>query len=158
MTKKQAKSTTSPKEPRDARYVRKLFSNGEVRVFDTTKKGFVPLPIILRKLMKFLTAPQLRILVYLQLRASKYGLCFPSFDEMAYELGLKGRKNLTPHLKQLEDMKFISSRSSEGKRFYLVHDPRVPIENLGKRGILKESDKDEINQLLEDLKQLPVAF
>ncbi len=63
-------------------------------VFDVAEKGFVPVPIILRKLIRHLSAPELRVLVYLQLRASRYGICYPTYDEIVHELGLMGRKNL----------------------------------------------------------------
>lgn len=125
MALKKTKPETPEKEPKDVRYIRKLFGP-ETRTFNTSSKGFVPFPIIYRKLFRKMSTPQLRVLVYLCTRASKYGLCYPTYEEIAYDLGLDGRKNLTPHIKALEENKFISTRTSEGKKFYLVHDPTCP--------------------------------
>jgi len=156
MKKKQAAAVTT-KEPRDVRYIRKYFGP-DPKVFQTSNKGFVPLPIIVRKLLRHLTPPELRVLVYLQTRASKYGLCFPTLEEIVYELGLSGRKNLTPRLKSLEEKKLIATRTAEGKKFFLVLDPRVAIEHLAATGKLGSGQLDEINQLYEDLKQPPIEL
>jgi hypothetical protein len=115
------------------------------------------MPIIMRKLMKHISAVQLRVLVYLQLRASKYGICYPTLEEIAYDLGLGGRKHLTPHIKGLVEKRFISTHTASGKRFYLVHDPRVAIEHLVSQGLLNEGDLSEINELYEDLHQARVV-
>lgn len=145
------------REPRDLRYRRQFFPNGEKLVFDTARKGFVPLPILLRKLLRHLTPPELRVLVYLHLRASKYGICFPTLEEIVYELGLSSRKNLTPHLKSLEEKKLISTHTAGGKKFFLVHDPRVGLEHMAEHGKLQEGEVYEINELCEDLGQPPLA-
>ena len=79
-----------PKIPKDLRYRKLHFPNADAVVFDTARKGFVPLPILLRKLMRHLSAPEFRALVYLHLRVSKYGICYPTQEEMAFELGLGG--------------------------------------------------------------------
>src|SRR5271157_5496662 len=112
------------KVPKDLRYRRQFLPGAEGEVFDVSEKGFVPLPIILRKLIRHLTAPELRVLIYLQLRASRYGICYPTYDEIVHELGLMGRKNLLPHLKSLEQKRFIATHAAAGKTFFLIHDPR----------------------------------
>jgi len=145
------KAAKIAKEPKDARYVRKLFGQ-DAKTFKTSQGGFVPFPIIYRKLFRYITTPQLRVLVYLCTRASKYCLCYPTYEEIAHDLGLGGRKNLTPHIKALEANGFIATHTSEGKKFYLIHDPVVPISHLFKSGKLTESALDEINDLLETLK------
>jgi hypothetical protein len=144
-------------EPRDLRYRRKLFPDAERLVFDTNRRGFVPLPILLRKLMRHLNAPEFRILVYLHLRASRYGICFPTLDEMAFEIGLSGRKNIIPHLKSLEQKHAISTRTAMGKKFYLVHDPRVPLQYLIDSGQISDEEIEEIGGLCYDLRQEPLV-
>jgi len=139
------------KEPKDVRYIRKLFAVAETRTFQTEDGGFVPFPIILRKLFRRLSTPEVRVFVYLMTRASKYGLCYPTFEEIAHDLGLGGRKNLTPHIKQLETKRFLSTRNAEGKRFYLIHDPIVAIEHLAKGGGLTADELDEMNDVWEML-------
>lgn len=151
------KAQDSQREPKDLRYRRQYFPGGERLVFKTADKGFVPLPIILRKLLKHISASELRVLVYLQLRASKYGICYPTLEEMAFDLGLGGRKNLTPHLKSLLEKHFISVHTASGRRLYLVHDPRIAIEHMASQGKLNEDDLYEINELYDDLHQLRVV-
>ncbi len=158
MTKpKTTKQTDSPKEPKDVRYIRKHFGE-DVRTFETKGAGFVPLPIVYRKLLRKISAPQLRVLIYLCTRASKHGLCYPTYEEIAHDLGLEGRRNLTPHIKALEEMRFISTRSSEGKKFYLIHDPEVVIEYFAGKGQLSGDDLDEINDLYEALHKQPLSM
>ena len=145
------------KTPKDLRYRRQFFPNSDGMVFDVAEKGFVPVPIILRKLIRHLSAPELRVLVYLQLRASRYGICYPTYDEIVHELGLMGRKNLLPHLKSLEQKRFIATHTAAGKTFFLIYDPRVAIAHLMDAGKLTEQELFEINELYADLSQKPVA-
>jgi len=151
--KKKADGTA--KEPKDLRYRNQYFPGAESVVFDTKRAGFVPLAIILRKILWFLTPPEVRVLVYLMARASKYGICYPTEEEIAHELGMKGRKNLTPHLRSLESKHFVKTHTASGKKFFLIHDPRIAIERLAQSGKLNDEHLFEINDLLEDLGQLP---
>jgi len=154
-----AKNTTSGpvKEPRDLRYRNQHFPGADKLVFDTGRKGFVPLPIVLRKILWFLTPPEVRVLIYLSLRASKYAICYPTEEEIAHDLGMSGRKNLTPHLRSLEEKHFIKTHTASGKKFFLIHDPRIAIERLVDSGKVPEDRIFEINQLLEDLHQQPIT-
>ncbi len=88
--------------PRTLRLRNQYFPGAEKVVIDVGRGGFVPMPIIIRKVMRHLSAPELRVLTYLQLRCDRYFICFPTLEEMAHELDLAGRRNLTPHLKALE--------------------------------------------------------
>lgn len=155
MTDEKAASKT--KEPRDLRLRKQHFPKAEELVFDTAKKGFVPMPIIIRKLMRHISAPELRVLVYLQTRCSKYFICYPTLEEIAHDLGLNGRRNLTPHLAALEKKKFISTATAAGKKFFLVHDPRVAIEHLAQAGKINADELFDINELRQDLNQDPIT-
>jgi len=155
VTKKKIQETI--REPKDLRYRNQHFPGAEAMVFDTRRKGFVPLPIILRKILWFLTPPEVRVLTYLVLRASKYGICYPTEEEIAHDLGMSGRKNLTPHLRSLEEKHFIRTHTASGKKFFLIHDPRLAIERLAQSGKVSEPRLFEINDLLEDLGQTPVS-
>ena len=143
--------------PRDLRYRRSLFPGSDSLVFSTSEKGFIPVPIILRKLLRHLSAAEFRVLLYLQLRASRYGICYPTIEEIVHELGLTSRKNLMPHIHSLEDKRFISTKMNAGRTFFLIHDPRVPIGYLHAAGLLGESDLAEINELYADLGQRPIT-
>jgi len=146
-------SVLLPREPKDLRYRRQFFPDADQKVFNTTQKGFVPVPIILRKLLRHLTAPELRVLIYLSLRASKHGICYPTFEEIIHELGLTGKKNLLPHIRSLEEKHFISTHASGGRTFFLVHDPRVSILHLLAEGQISAQERFEINELYADLNQ-----
>jgi len=148
-----AKDQSTSSEPRDLRLRNQYFPGASTKVFDTGKKGFVPLPIIIRKLMRKLSPPELRVLVYLQTRCSQYFICFPTLEEMAHDLDLKGRRNLTPHIKSLQKKKFIATAAGGGKTYFLVHDPRVAILHMVETGEISASELFEINELLRDLKQ-----
>lgn len=150
MTKKQ------PKDPKNLRYQKQHFPNADQLIFKPSGAGFVPLPIVLRKVLRHLTLAEVRLLVYLTARTDKHGICYPTLDEIVYELGLSGRRHLTAPLKGLEEKRFISTKTAGGKRFFLVHDPRVAIEHLAQAGALKPSELDEIDDLYETL-GLPVV-
>jgi hypothetical protein len=151
----QTKATA--KIPKDLRYRRQLFPGSENAVFDVSEKGFVPVPIILRKLMRHLSAPELRVLLYLYLRSSRFGICYPALDEIVHELGLMSKKNLMPHLKSLEEKRFISIASGGGRSFFLVHDPRIAAAHLLASGKISEQHLFEINELYADLNQRPIS-
>jgi hypothetical protein len=144
------------REPKDLRYRKQYFPNSETKVFDTARKGFVPLPILLRKLLWFLSPPELRVLIYLMTRASKFGICYLTEEEIAHDLGLSGRKNLTPHLRSLQMKHFIETHTASGKKFFLIHDPRIVVQQLLRSGKLDEGRLFEINELIEDLGQEPI--
>jgi hypothetical protein len=139
--------------PRDLRYRSQLFPGSDHLVFKTSEKGFVPVPIVLRKMLRFLSSPEIRVLLYLYLRCSQYGICYPSTDEIVHELGLTSKKNLLPHLASLEQKQFITIRTSGSKTFYLVHDPRIAIKHMLNSRLLPDEDLFEINDLYADLNQ-----
>ena len=152
-----ASQKSQEKEPRDLRLRNQYFPGAEKLVFNTGKKGFVPQPIIMRKLMRHLSPPELCVLVYLQTRCSLFFICYPTLEKIAHDLGLGGRRNLTPHLKALEKKKFIATATGAGKKYFLVHDPRVAIEHMVETGQIDENGLFEINELLRDLKQDPIT-
>lgn len=143
-------------ESKDLRCRTEYFPEADKLVFDTGKKGFVPLPIAFRKLLRYLTPPELRVFIYLSMRASKYGICYPSNDEMIHELGLTSKKNLDPHVKSLREKRFISVAHGGGKHYYLIHKPEVVIRHLLETGQIDDSALREINELLKDLGQTPI--
>lgn len=145
--------SSAPREPKDVRYRREFFPDAEAMVFDTKAKGFVPLPIPMRKLIKHLSSAELRVLVYLQLRASRYGICYPTIDEIVHELGLTSRKNLMPHIETLVEKKVISIHSAGARTYFLIHDPRVPLLHMIEKGEIKKDETFEINELYKDLGQ-----
>jgi hypothetical protein len=146
-------SQEKPKD-RDLRLREQFFPDAAEVIFDTSQKGYGPLPIMLRKLLRHMTAPELRVLIYLYTRAGKYRLCYPTLEEMAEELDLN-RKNLTQPLKNLEKKRLIATHSAGGRKYFLVHDPRVAIDHLVQTGEIKGDELFMINELARELKQQP---
>ena len=157
MASKDPTKNKQQKEDRDVRLRKQYFPGAENLIFDTSKAGFVPMPILMRKAMRHLRPPELRVLVYLQTRCSRYFICYPTLEEIAHDLDLAGRRNLTPHLKVLEKKKFLSSATGAGKKYFLVHDPRFAIEHMVETGEIGDGELFEINELLSDLNQDPIA-
>ena len=146
------------KDPKELRYRKLYFPNADEVAFDTKRKGFVPLPILMRKLMRHLSTPEFRVLVYLHLRAGRYGVCYPTPQEMIFELGLGSTKNLTPYLRSLEQKKLISSKDVLGRTYYLVHDSRVGLQHLVQEGTISGEELDAVNELCSDLGQAPIVL
>jgi hypothetical protein len=145
------KKAPQARQPRDLRYRQQLFPEAHKLVFNVSEGGFVPVPIILRKLFRVLSSPEIRVLLYLYLRSSRYSICYPPLDETVHELGLTSKKNLLPHIASLQEKRFISVRESGNKTFYLIHDPRIAIMHLCASGELSDEDLFEINDLYIDL-------
>jgi hypothetical protein len=145
------------KDPKELRYRKLYFPHADEVAFSTSRKGFVPLPILLRKLMRHLSTPEFRVLVYLHLRAGRFGVCYPAPQEMVYELGLGSTKNLTPYLRKLEQKCLISSKQVMGRTYYLVHDPKVALQHLAHEGTINGEELDAVNELCMDLGQGSIA-
>jgi hypothetical protein len=137
---------------RDLRLRDRYFPNAKEVIFDTTTKGYGPLPIMLRKLLRHMKRTELSVLIYLYTRASKYRICYPTLEEIGEEIGLH-RKNLAAPIKALEKMRLISTHSAGGKRYYLIHDPRVAIQHLVDQGDIKDDELFMVNELARELKQ-----
>jgi DNA-binding MarR family transcriptional regulator len=152
----QPASAQHAEEPRDVRLRNQYFKDAESVVFDTKGGGFVPLPILLRKLLRHLTAPELRLLVYLYTRSGKQQICYPTIDEVAGELDLN-RKNLTRPLKELERKRLITTTRAGGKIYFLIHDPRVALEHLVNSGEIGEDELFLVNELCRDIKRPPIS-
>jgi hypothetical protein len=150
-------TVTPTPNKKDLRRRTQYFPNGDKLIFDKSKKGYVPLPILMRKAMRYVTPPELRVLVYLQTRCGPEMICYPAIEEIAHDLGLTGTKNVTPHIRGLEKKKFISTMTRAGKKYFLVHDPAVAIEYLVKDGQIPAEDLEDINELLAILKRDPIA-
>ncbi len=147
----------SLKDPKELRYRKLYFPNADEVAFNTNRRGFVPLPILMRKLLRHLSTPEFRVLVYLHLRAGRYGVCYPAPQEMVFELGLGSGKNLTPYLRSLEEKQLISSKQVLGKTYYLVHDPRVALQYFADKGEIRGDELDSVNELCADLGQVTIS-
>jgi DNA-binding transcriptional ArsR family regulator len=139
-------------EPRDLRYRRQFFPDAEELVFDTATRGYVPLPILVRKLLRHLTPPEVRVLMYLYMRASKHRICYPPIEEIAEELSLN-RKNVTTHLKALERKRLIAAHTAKGRRYFLMLDPRVALQQLVDTGVIIGEELFLLNDLCRELKR-----
>ena len=140
---------------RNLKIRRRVFPNAEAVVFKNVR-GFVSLPILLRKLLRYLKPKQLEVLVYLWLRSDQYGLCYPTVEEIADELGQQNTSRIRKTVRDLEEMSFLSTSVQRGRTYFLVHDPRHAVAKLRKRGKLRNDEFDEIKDLLDMLKLPPI--
>lgn len=152
-----APQTTTVKERQAVRVRRQHFPDADKLAFDKTKKGFVPMPILIRKAMRYLSPVELRVLIYLQTRCGPEMICFPTLEEISHDLNLKGSKNLTPHIRGLETKKFISTATRAGKKYYLLHDPAIAIAHLVESRIIPLHELGDINELLHELRRDPIT-
>ncbi len=143
------------KGSRQERIRNDVFPGAEGDVFDTATKGFVPVPLEFRYLLRYLTAAETRVLLYLQLRTSKEGICFPTVDEVAHDLGMTPR-HVRPHLHDLQEKGFLRMRARGGKTYFLLLDPAVIIRTLVAKNKIGSEELREINNLREDLKRDPI--
>jgi|SRR5579872_1778895 len=135
---------------RDVRY-RQLFPDADTLTFIPARGGFVPLPIVLRKLLHVLSPPQLRVLIYLMTRCSRHGIAYPTTDEIARDLGLRNKRLIEQCIIALQNCHFVSIREADGRRVFLLHDPAVAATRLARDGRISARDLAEIEGLLADL-------
>ena len=143
---------TAPKKARiskDLRYRRRCFPQAAEEVFNPKNRGYIPLPIITRKLLKYLKDSELRVWIYLQLRAGPEFICYPTYDDMLRDCGLRSKGTISKAIKALETNGFIQSYSDDGTRRYLIRDVRLAVSRLNKKGILSVDELEEINDLRE---------
>src|SRR5438128_8902587 len=143
---------------KDLRYRERCFPNAADEVFDPKKKGYVPLPIITRKLMRFLKDSEVRVWIYLQLRAGPEFICYPSYSDIVQESGVKSKGTVSKAVRVLEKKGFIRSYEDNGVRRYLIRDPRCAAERLCELGEMTEHELEEINDLRERFKQPLIRF
>ena len=143
----------APRQHRDERYRQHCFPGAEQEVFETGKGGFVPLPIITRKLFRWLPGAELSVWLYLVTRASQWSICYPTFDEIMRDTGIRSKGTISKAIRSLEKKGFIQSHNDDGVRRYLVRDPRLAAKQLAELGEISPGQLEDINDLLEQLKQ-----
>jgi hypothetical protein len=152
-----AQKSTAAKD-RNLRIRERLFASADQFVFNNKTGGFVSFPILFRRLLKFMKPKQVELLIYLWLRSDKHGLCFPGFDEIAHELGQKSVPRLKKTARELESLKLIETRNSKGRTYFLVGDPRHGLHKMYQDGKIQESEIEDANDLLEQLRLQPIAI
>jgi DNA-binding MarR family transcriptional regulator len=110
----------------------------------------------MRRLLKHLKPKQLEMLVYLWVSTDRYYLCYPTVDEIASELGLENTSRVKKTIRELETASLVQTRTSQGRMYFLVLDPRHALKKLHHDGELGGDELDEINELLEKLKHPPL--
>jgi hypothetical protein len=143
---------TTPKKARiskDLRYRQRCFPQADGEVFDPKTGGYIPLPIITRKLLKYLKDAELRIWIYLQLRAGPEFICYPTYEDVLRDCGLRSKGTVSKAIRCLEANGFIRSHTDEGTRRYLIRDVRFAASRLNEKGIMSVDELEEINDLRE---------
>src|SRR5260370_4634510 len=138
--------------PKNLRIRQRLFPKADSLVFKNATGGFVSFPIVLRRLLRHLKPKQLEMLVYLWLRCDRYYLCYPTVDEIASELGLQNTSRVKRSIRELETAYLVQTRTSQGRMYFLVLDPRHAFKKLYDDGKIEKAELEEINELLEKLK------
>ena len=136
---------------KDLRYRERCFPGAEDEVFHPTR-GFVPLPIVTRRVLKHLKDPQLRVWIYLLTRASRFQLCYPTVDDILQKTGIRSRVTFLRAIRALERAELIKTYNDAGARRYLLRDPRLAAKRLYELGDISEDELQETNDLLENLK------
>src|SRR6266404_1244813 len=151
--------TSKPGSVRNLRIRNRVFPAGASVIFDTSKGGYAPAPILLRKLLRFLKPTQLELLLYLMLRADEHALCYPTVEEIAHELGKENNiSRLRRTIRELEAMGFIATCKDGGRMYFLVLDPRHAVVKLHGLTKLHDDDLASVNELLSVLKLQTVVI
>jgi|ERR1700733_782743 len=146
-----------PKKPhKDERYRAKCFPGAEHEVMTPKKGGYFPVATVSRKLLKHLADSELRVWFYLQARAGKWFITYPTYEEIQGETGLS-KGAVSKAIKGLEKKGFIRSHNDIGTRRYLIRDPRLAMQKLRELNLMSNNDFDDANELLEVLKQTTVS-
>lgn len=140
---------------RDERYRTKCFPGAESEVLVPKKGGYFPVATVSRKLLKHLRDSELRVWFYLQARAGKWFVTYPTYEEIQRETNLS-KGAVSKAIKGLLLKEFIRTHNDDGIRRYLIRDPRMAMAKLREMGEMTAEDFGDANYLLEQLKQLPV--
>jgi hypothetical protein len=143
------------KQEKDERYRAKCFPGAELEVMVPKGGGYFPFATVSRKLLKHLRDSELRVWVYLQARAGKWFITYPTYEEIQAETALS-KGAVSKAIKGLELKGFIKTYNDVGTRRYLIRDPRLAMSRLRELKQMSDDDFDDANYLLEVLKQRPV--
>lgn len=138
------------------RLASEIFGDWAAKKFDTASRGFVPLPILLRSLIRHLSLPELRTLIYLHLRANRHGYCFPTVSEIGADVGVNP-KRLPAQLRSLTAKGFIEMSERRGRTYFLLLDPSLTVRRLVATGSIDEDELRAINELRELLGHAPIG-
>lgn len=152
------KAEQNTRASRDERIRNELFPESGTQIFDTKTKGFVPVPIEFRLLLRYLSTAQIRVLIYLHLRAGKESLCFPTVEEIAHDIGVNAPKHVRPCLSELVRKGFVRTGYKAGRSYYLIHDPAVIIQRLVELKEMSEEELRDMNDLRENIGHHPIEI
>jgi hypothetical protein len=153
--KEETQMLGSRKQDKDERYRTKCFPGAEVEVMTPKKGGYFPFATVGRKLLKHLTDSELRVWVYLQARAGKWFITYPTYEEIQAETAIS-KGAVSKAVKGLERKGFIKSHNDVGTRRYLIRDPKLAMQRLRELSMMSSDDFDDANELLEVLRQATV--
>jgi DNA-binding MarR family transcriptional regulator len=149
---------TTQRPSRHERIRNEAFPDAAGEVFDTKTKGFIPIPIEFRLLLRHLTTAQTRLLLYLHLRSGKEGVSFPTVEEIAHDIGVGTPKHIRPLVTELERKGFIRTAYKRGRTYYLALDPAIAIRKLIHLSEMSEEQLREMNELRENIGRDPILF
>lgn len=139
---------TTTKRNTDQRHRTRCFPGAEKEVFDAKRRGFAPLPLISRELLRHLKGAELRIWIYFLTRGGPQSICYPTYENIVREAGVKTKGTVTKAIHRLEKIGLIRTYNDRGTRRYLLRDPRLAVERLFELGEIADYELEEANDLL----------
>jgi DNA-binding MarR family transcriptional regulator len=115
--------TTTKRPHPDHRYRARCFPGAEKEIFTPKGGGYAPLPLISRELLRHLKGAELRVWIYLLTRGGPQSICYPTYENIVREAGVKTKGTVTKAIHRLEKIGLIRSHNDGGTRRYLLRDP-----------------------------------
>lgn len=145
--------TTTKRPHPDQRYRDRCFPGAEKEVFTTKGGGFAPLPLISRELLRHLKGAELRVWIYFLTRGGPQSICYPTYENIVKEAGVKAKGTVTKAIHRLEKVGLIRSYSDGGARRYLLRDPRLAVERLFELNEITRDELEDANDLLAKIRR-----
>lgn len=142
---------TTKRPTKDQRYRDRCFPGAEKQVFVPKEAGYAPLPIISRELLRHLRGAELRVWVYMLTRGGPASICYPTYEAIIKDTGLKTKGTVSKAINRLERIGLIKIFNDRGTRRYLLRDPRLAVERLFELGEIDRDELEDANDLLEQL-------
>lgn len=144
--------TTTRRNP-DQRYRTRCFPDAEKEMFVPKGGGYAPLPLISRELLRHLKGAELRIWIYFLTRGGPQSICYPTYENIVREAGVKTKGTVTKAVHRLEKIGLIRTHNDSGTRRYLLRDPRLAVERLYELGEITHDELEDANDLLAKIRR-----
>jgi len=145
--------TTTKRPHPDHRYRARCFPGAEREIFTPKGGGYAPLPLISRELLRHLKGAELRVWIYLLTRGGPQSICYPTYESIVKEAGVKTKGTVTKAIHRLEKIGLIRCHNDGGTRRYLLRDPRLAVEKLFELNEITRDELEDANDLLAKIRR-----